>query len=354
MDNSDEYPEARASGGLAESSRRAFLAGAAGLTGVVIASGAWAAPAFAADPSPGSAAAAALPAFPPLTVIDLTLDGVAAGFPMSAEGGDATADVINEPLTQDHIIHKHIGGVKYEDISISCGTGMSKQLYNWVKDSFDMKFARKSGELQAADFSRTVRSTLSFSNALIAEIGMPALDAASKDAAKMSIKFSPETTRYQLGGGRFAGNPKVQKQWLPANFRLKIDGLDTTRVNKIDAISIKQVNLVADPGTGVPGAIEPAHLEFPNLSFTLSESTAKSWYDWHEDFVIKGNNGQKQERQGQLVYLAVDGTALFTLDLQQLGIFKLTPDKVESSADNIRRVKAELYCEDIKFSHFLQ
>lgn len=32
---------------------------------------------------------------------------------------------------------------------------------------------------------------------LISEIGFPALDASSKDAAKMSIKFSPETTRFQ-------------------------------------------------------------------------------------------------------------------------------------------------------------
>ena len=36
---------------------------------------------------------------------------------------------------------------------------------------------------------------------------------------------------------------------------------------------------------------------------------------------------------------------LFTLTFKHLGIFKLTPEKVEAGSENIRRVKAEMYCE---------
>jgi len=28
---------------------------------------------------------------------------------------------------------KHIAGVKYEDITVNCGTGMAKGFYNWTK-----------------------------------------------------------------------------------------------------------------------------------------------------------------------------------------------------------------------------
>jgi len=52
--------------------------------------------------------------------------------------------------------------------------------------------------------------------------------ASSKDAAKMSITFSPEAIREQTspggacvcGGGR--GYEGMQKKWLPSNFRLQI------------------------------------------------------------------------------------------------------------------------------------
>jgi hypothetical protein len=42
---------------------------------------------------------------------------------------------------------------------------------------------------------------------------------------------------------------------------------------------------------------------------------------------------------------------LFKLDFHHLGIFKLAPEPVEPGGENIRRVKAEMYCEEIKFSY---
>ena len=40
---------------------------------------------------------------------------------------------------------------------------------------------------------------------------------------------------------------------------------------------------------------------------------------------------------------------LLTLNFAGLGIFKLTPEKVEAGSENIRRIKAEMYCESIEF-----
>src|SRR5438477_6674216 len=117
---------------------------------------------------------------------------VTAGWVQSVEGGHATSDVITEKVGPDHIQHKHIAGVKYEDITVNCGTGMSKGFYNWIKDSFDLKYSRKNGAIISADYNGKEHSRLTFTNGLITEIGFPALDAGSKDPAKMSIKFSPE------------------------------------------------------------------------------------------------------------------------------------------------------------------
>ena len=68
--------------------------------------------------------------------------------------------------------------------------------------------------------------------------------------------------------------------------------------------------------------------------------------------VIKGNNGDDKEKGGTLEYLTPNlQEVLFTLTFQHLGIFKLTPEKVESGSENIRRLKAEMYCEDIQFDY---
>jgi len=287
------------------------------------------------------------------------IGGNFAGWVQSVEGGHATSDVVQEKMGPDHIIRKHIAGVKYEDISVVCGTGMSKQFYQWAKDSFDHNYTRKDGAVIQADYNHKEMSRLSFYHALISEVGFPALDAASKDACKMTIKFHPETTRTttSMGGGPAIGGQmkqNLQKKWLPANFRLKIDGLDdaSKRVNKIEAITVKQKNVEHSVGEQRDYEQEPAHLEVPNLVITFPESHADSFYKWHEDFVIKGNNGDDKEKGATLEYLTPNlQEVLFTLNFHHLGIFKLTPDKQEAGSENIRRLKAEMYCETIDFTY---
>lgn len=286
----------------------------------------------------------------------LELDGVIVGWLVSGEGGHAYADVVTEQSGPDYLVKKHIGNVKYEDITIKVSTGMSKAFYNWLADFMTGRSPRKSGSIIATDFSNRELQRLSFTNALITEVSFPALDAASKDAAYLTVKLTPEMTRQSLGKGatvRVPGDAKAQKKWLPSNFRLKIDGLDAAaaRVNKIEAITVKQRVSTDNIGEMRDYEQEPAGLEIPNLVITFPESHASDFLDYFEDFVIRGNAGQDQEKSGSLEFLSQDRKdVLFRLELRNLGIFKLTPDKVESGAEQIRRVKAEMYCEDVRFT----
>jgi len=169
------------------------------------------------------------------------------------------------------------------------------------------------------------------------------------------VKFAPEYTRVQSKTGGAAAAPigkGEQKKWLPSNFRLRIDGLEAAckAVNKIEALTIKQ-KVVEDPiGEHRDYQKLPASIEYPNLVITCSEAQADDLYKWHEDFVIGGNNGQDKEKGGTLEYLSANTKdTLFTLTFSGLGIFKLTPEKVEAGSENVRRVKAEMYCEQITF-----
>jgi phage tail-like protein len=284
----------------------------------------------------------------------LDLNGDFAGWIQSMEGGQATADVVTEKLGSDLIWHKHIAGVKYEDITVNCGTAMSKSFYEWVQSSMDHKVTRFDGALIVADFNYKEVSRMNFFQALVTEVGFPALDAASKDAAKMTVKFAPEKTRkVTKTGGAIKGEigKGQQKKWLPANFKLVIDGLDDAckHVNKIEALTVKQKVVENPVGEMRDYEKEPAHIEFPNLVITCSEAYADKIYAWHEDFVINGNNDNSKEKTGSLQYLSSDLKPLFTLDFMGLGIFKMTPEKVEAASENIARVKVEMYCEQIKF-----
>jgi hypothetical protein len=89
----------------------------------------------------------------------------------------------------------------------------------------------------------------------------------------------------------------------------------------------------------------------PNVVLNLPDTGANDFYTWHQDFVIQGNNGADKEKNGTLEFLSADlRTATFTLSLERLGIFRLTPEKVEAGSESIRRVKVEMYCQRMNFA----
>src|SRR5262249_20433606 len=118
----------------------------------------------------------------------LELQGVLAGALRYVEGGDATADVITEKLGTDLIQHKHIAGVKYQDICVEMSTGMANSIYDWIDATLRRTYQRKDGAIV------TETSRLNFFNGLISEIGFPACDAGSKDSAKLTLKIAPDYT----------------------------------------------------------------------------------------------------------------------------------------------------------------
>lgn len=286
----------------------------------------------------------------------LELEKRTSGWLFNADGGQAATDTISERIAGGHPVRKHPGVVKVEDISVSCGTGMSSQFYDWLKKSLEYDHQRHDGAIITCnyDYKEVVRQT--FRQALITEIGFPGLDAASKDACRFNIKFGPEETLVEYGSGKTAGmgdtQQAKQKLWTSSNFRMQIDGFDCRRVSKVEAINIKQ-NIVENAiGERLIYEKEPAQIDFPNLVISIPEIDIAPWYKWHESFVIRGQSAPKNEKGGSLTFLANDvKTELFSLDFTNLGIIKFTPDKLDSAQEKLRMVKVEMYCESMKFKY---
>lgn len=285
----------------------------------------------------------------------MELDGQFSGWIQSTSGGNAVAIAPNSVGT-DQIQRKHIGGVKYEDVTINCGTGMSKSFYEWIKASFENQLIRKNCAIVSCDFEYKLRSRMELFNALVTEVSFPACDASSKDAAKMTIRFAPESTRMMTTGnagsayqGSLKNNQAVQKKWLPANFRLKIDGLDCARVRKIEAVTAKFVSGTSQASEARLGSGIGTRPSLSNLIISLPES--RDFYQWHED-VVKGNAGQGREKGGTLEYLSPDlRESIFSLSFHKLQILKLVLSPVQANSESARMVTAEMYCSELALSY---
>ncbi|SRR6266568_2776746 len=128
----------------------------------------------------------------------LNLEGVECGRVGLVTGGNATADVISEPPGPDHIVKKHLAGVKYEDIQVSFGMGMAKVVYDWVAAALKGTFQRKNGSIIVANHEGTALRTLEFTNALITEVDIPAMNAHSRGwrSEKMDVSKLSASDRW--------------------------------------------------------------------------------------------------------------------------------------------------------------
>jgi hypothetical protein len=284
----------------------------------------------------------------------LELGGAKIGFARAFRGGGAVAEVVTEKVGRDGIARKHIGPPRYEDIELQVGFGMKNDLYDWIAASWSRQYLRKDGAIVVSDFAGKGLSRLEFVQALVTEVTVPKLDGASKEPAYLTVKLSPELVRAKKGDGTVAGTlgKNEQKLFLPSNFRVTIDGLDCKKVASIDALTVKQQAVSEDIGDARDFMREPRALEFPNLKVTLAAAGAETWRTWFADFVLDGKNGAENEKNGSIELLAPNRqTVLATITLLGMGIYRLDDDWTGAEAgDKMRRVHAELYCEQMRFS----
>jgi hypothetical protein len=328
-------------------SRRKFLGTAAGATGVAIAASVWNGKEASAASQPEQTQtlrADTVRAYA-ASIYGLELDGAAAGILNSVEGGAVSAEVI-EDRTNTYFTPKHLGRPKYEDFTLQMGLSLTTAVYDWINAAWTGRYASKDGSIKAADYSFDLRSERQFYNALITETGFPACDAASKDPGYMRLRFSPDSMLPATATGKLTtSTSKQSKVWLPSHFRLAIDGLDCTAVNKVDAFSVKQSVVMGSIEGSTDTTRVGGKLEFPNLRITLTAASAQSWWTYHQDFVVNANNGEKFEKPGSLIFLASDGTEIARIKFFNMGLFRLSENTAASGTDLIPRVTAEMYVE---------
>jgi len=273
----------------------------------------------------------------------LELDGKPAGRLFDFKSGGGKADVV----ATGFITRKHLDAVKYEDMVLACGTGMSRTFYDWLSSTFRRSYARKRGAVITLDPRSNPIGRLDFWNALVTSLAMPALDAASKDPAHMRITIIPERTSFLASTpsqhlGTYAS--PIAKSWLTGNFRIQIDGLETDcrHVTKIESVTLGQKTKTFSSGSNRTYEIEPTAITFSDLILELPKQFAGGFVEWF-DRSAEGRTSDV-DKNGTLDFLA-PGTATpyFSVNLKDLRVHHL----VTLSAVT---VKVGLYCKEIDFS----
>jgi hypothetical protein len=282
----------------------------------------------------------------------LELDGKSGGYLESVEGGSIHADVIREPSDGSSLFaKKHIGNPQYEDFTIRSGMPSGDGLAGWMVDFFKTPSQSHDGAIVATTAKLVPVTRHEFRDALLTEIGFPALDGASKDPAFFTLKIAPGSIEVEAADGSVLPPPQEQKQkqWHAANFRFTLGDLPTKRVSKVDSFTVKQSTSPSAPGEEREPQREPTKIEIPNLTLTLSVSDIGPWENWLETFVVGGQNSDADEKSGSIEFLdSTLRTVLGRLDLQHVGIVRLLRLAPSGDPDALGRFQVELYVEEMR------
>jgi len=269
----------------------------------------------------------------------LELDGAPVGAIQKFEGGGPVGTVVvrnNGPL-----LDKQVKGFQYEPIAFDFTAVQAPALYQWLASTLKGDKPRRNGAIIIADFNFNVVRRLEFQGATLTELTLPALDAASKGAARFHAVLTPERTQLVAAKGT-APKEAISKVRLltSSNFRITLPGLDTKRVIQVSALTIRQHSARGE---------RPSY-EVSDVELTLPSPDTESYEKWLQENVVEGKG---QEIDGKIEFLDTGLTStLATITLSRLGLYQISTPPTDANTDTISRSTAKFYVEgfEIQFN----
>jgi hypothetical protein len=170
----------------------------------------------------------------------------------------------------------------------------------------------------------------------------------------MSIGIAVEDMKFKVGSGQAIKQSAFmpnQKLWSACNFRFTLNGFEDNckRVSKIDAFTIKQSIIEHHVGGHRAPFKFPSQIDFPNISFYIPEADAAPFYKRATDGVGSGINSK--QLHGEIEVLDNSGETLASVAFMNSEILSVAPDRQDSSSEEIRQVKVDLFSELMSFTY---
>lgn len=257
------------------------------------------------------------------TNVLLELDGVSAGRVVSAEGG--------EPV----IVPGPTSTLRYEPLTVRLGD-MSAAMYDWIGKATLGSATSRAVNVVTSNSDAKEIYRLAMQDVRLTEVRLDALDAASTEPARFTVKMAPGQSKHQFGGTGAASSILNQKTspLLRSNFRLYIQGVEaaTTRARSVDSVGLQ---------------IAPTSAVAPMvLRFSVAFADAGPLFSWMQD-TLAGKSGM---RQGELQLLTRDLTkAAATVGFNQLMIVRISCP-AEATGGSIQHAEVECVPTNVTFN----
>jgi hypothetical protein len=269
----------------------------------------------------------------------VTVDGESAGFALDAFGGNLKG-IVQVHGEVDRHTKKHLRSSSYEPIVLSMAADLPDAMSAWVQDSWTHPGeAAHDGTIGAADFEGHIRESLDFEDADLTQVTFPSFDVSERNEGQLALEIAPGRTVRGDGSGITLPRPRRRRAWVPSNFALELDGLDTSHVMRIESFTVR---LPTDGRTPV---------DFPNLVVTLPRAYASTWTAWADSFIGANRPSSAAEISGELRLLGPDlRTVIATIRLDHVGIVRVSQTPASSRPEGaIATVTAELYVEGMQY-----
>jgi len=269
----------------------------------------------------------------------LEVDGKAVGTMQSVDGGYAKADVTTLSVATEEYPLKHVSKVGFEPITVR---GDVNSLADLAKKAFE-KPSPISGRLLAMGMTGKSVASLEFFNAIPTRVAIADLDASSKESCSIEITLTPERTRRVEGGSGAAQMMAKQERCLRSNFIVKIPGVVATGVTKVENLALTREVTVENLGAQRIEIKNPTKPSIPNVVLTVNDATAKDFWTWYDNFLLKGDNGQDKERTIDVQLMSPDQrTVVLTLQGTGVGMVAMR-SSTASGSESIAKDEVELY-----------
>ena len=274
------------------------------------------------------------------SAVSVTIDGVACGVVQNWEGGDARAAVVAVGGA------KHLANLTYDPLRLELPLPPPPPVVIWINDLCANRTTRKTVQVTEYDQAGAPKHSIVAIGALLTEVRFPVFDASVGGRTTVVLVIAVEQVDPAAAPAQSSAGAGGAGSTDSAHFQLRIDGLNAAMASRIEPIHVTLPVSTEAVGAQRDYAKTTGTTQFSNLTFTIADSAAAGLRAWFDNFAIKGNNSDAEEKNASIDLIDLTGkSALFGLQFSHAGIMRMT--RLPATGDTMARDQMEIYFEGL-------
>lgn len=249
-------------------------------------------------------------------------------------GGDPIPGVVSEQVPGEPMLKKRVGSIRTSEISFDVSQRPCSAFNSWLRDSATRpEGVRMDGSIVFVPADDGPLEQLDFLRAVFMEVQLPQLRLNDKSLRRtISVTIKPEAIRKTRKG--------VARPLFQANGPLCVEDALLFKSTFLSGAYFDRVALKWSPSSQPQEIAGP--ITVSDLSITVPGAKAAPLYDWHDEFIIWGRNGDDSER---FATIGCPSDKAFKIELGHLGIVSVAK---ESDEFGDQWVTAKFYIENVR------